>query len=73
MLDADVAWLGFGPDDPVHDFGFSKNGADTMDRCLRVALTLPRSELTMLPRDLLGAGPRADDASDRDGAAGAGS
>ncbi|MDF2687687.1 MAG: LmbE family protein, partial [Microvirga sp.] len=23
-MDADVAWLGHGPDDPVHDFGFSK-------------------------------------------------
>jgi LmbE family N-acetylglucosaminyl deacetylase len=32
VLDADVAWLGFGPDDPVHDFGFSKNGADTLAR-----------------------------------------
>ncbi|HEV2515429.1 MAG TPA: PIG-L family deacetylase [Devosia sp.] len=31
-LDADVAWLGFGPDDSVHDFGFSKNGADTLAR-----------------------------------------
>lgn len=32
VLDADIAWLGFGPDDPVHDFGFSKNGADTLAR-----------------------------------------
>ncbi|MEO8759150.1 MAG: PIG-L family deacetylase [Devosia sp.] len=31
-LDADVAWLGHGPDDSVHDFGFSKNGADTLAR-----------------------------------------
>ena len=31
-LDADIAWLGFGPDDPVHDFGFSKSGEDTLDR-----------------------------------------
>jgi len=31
-LDADVAWLGFGPDDAVHDFGFSKNGIDTLGR-----------------------------------------
>ena len=31
-LDADIAWLGHGPDDPVHDFGFSKNGADTLAR-----------------------------------------
>jgi LmbE family N-acetylglucosaminyl deacetylase len=31
-MDADVAWLGHGPDDPVHDFGFSKNGDDTLGR-----------------------------------------
>ena len=31
-LDADVAWLGHGPDDPVHDFGFSKSGPDTLGR-----------------------------------------
>ncbi len=31
-LDADVTWLGHGPDDPVHDFGFSKNGDDTLAR-----------------------------------------
>jgi LmbE family N-acetylglucosaminyl deacetylase len=31
-LDADVAWLGFGPDDPVHDFGFSRSGEDTLRR-----------------------------------------
>ncbi len=31
-LDADIAWLGYGPDDPVHDFGFSKNGVDTLAR-----------------------------------------
>lgn len=31
-LDADVVWLGHGPDDPVHDFGFSKDGADTLAR-----------------------------------------
>ena len=31
-LDADVAWLGHGPDDPVHDFGFSKSGKDTLAR-----------------------------------------
>lgn len=31
-LDADVAWLGHGPDDPVHDFGFSKSGPDTLSR-----------------------------------------
>ncbi|MDB5528335.1 MAG: LmbE family protein [Devosia sp.] len=32
ILDADIAWLGHGPDDPVHDFGFSKNGVDTLAR-----------------------------------------
>ncbi|MGO4704625.1 PIG-L family deacetylase [Microvirga sp. 2MCAF38] len=32
VLDADVIWLGHGPDDPVHDFGFSKNGDDTLTR-----------------------------------------
>jgi LmbE family N-acetylglucosaminyl deacetylase len=31
-IDADVAWLGHGPEDPVHDFGFSKNGDDTLRR-----------------------------------------
>jgi LmbE family N-acetylglucosaminyl deacetylase len=31
-LDADIAWLGHGPDDPVHDFGFSKDGDDTLRR-----------------------------------------
>ncbi|QRM27299.1 PIG-L family deacetylase [Microvirga sp. VF16] len=31
-IDADVAWLGHGPDDPVHDFGFSKNGDATLRR-----------------------------------------
>lgn len=31
-IDADIVWLGFGPDDPVHDFGFSKNGHDTLSR-----------------------------------------
>lgn len=31
-LEADIAWLGFGPDDPVHDFGFSKSGEDTLYR-----------------------------------------
>ncbi len=32
VLDCDIAWLGFGPDDPVHDFGFSKDGDDTFAR-----------------------------------------
>lgn len=31
-LDSDVVWLGHGPDDPVHDFGFSKSGKDTLAR-----------------------------------------
>ncbi|PJF10430.1 PIG-L family deacetylase [Pseudorhodobacter sp. MZDSW-24AT] len=31
-LDADVHWLGHGPDDPVHDFGFSKDGDATFAR-----------------------------------------
>ncbi|WP_108397737.1 PIG-L family deacetylase [Devosia submarina] len=31
-MDADIAWLGHGPDDPVHDFGFSKSGVDTLAR-----------------------------------------
>lgn len=31
-IDADVVWLGHGPDDPVHDFGFSKSGTDTLGR-----------------------------------------
>ncbi len=29
ILDCDVHWLGHGPDDSVHDFGFSKDGDDT--------------------------------------------
>ncbi|WP_332711335.1 PIG-L family deacetylase [Pelagibacterium mangrovi] len=32
VIDADIVWLGFGPSDPVHDFGFSKNGEDTLAR-----------------------------------------
>jgi len=32
VMDASIAWLGHGPDDPVHDFGFSKNGDDAMAR-----------------------------------------
>ncbi|WP_417579544.1 PIG-L family deacetylase [Pelagibacterium sp.] len=32
VIDADVVWFGFGPSDPVHDFGFSKNGHDTLER-----------------------------------------
>jgi LmbE family N-acetylglucosaminyl deacetylase len=32
VLDADVFWLGHGPGDPVHDFGFSKDGDATFGR-----------------------------------------
>ncbi|MGF6232955.1 hypothetical protein QFZ27_006910 [Inquilinus ginsengisoli] len=32
VLDAGVTWIGHGPDDPVHDFGFSKSGIDTLRR-----------------------------------------
>ncbi|MGU3574562.1 PIG-L family deacetylase [Brucellaceae bacterium C25G] len=29
VIDSDVTWLGHGPQDPVHDFGFSKDGDGT--------------------------------------------
>ncbi|PRD51774.1 PIG-L family deacetylase [Phyllobacterium myrsinacearum] len=32
QIDADVHWLGHGPEDPVHDFGFSKDGDATFAR-----------------------------------------
>lgn len=32
VLDADLFWLGMGPGDPLHDFGFSKSGIDTLRR-----------------------------------------
>lgn len=32
VLDADIVWLGHGPEDAVRDFGFSKNGDDTLAR-----------------------------------------
>lgn len=32
VLDADIHWLGHGPADTVHDFGFSKNGDQTFVR-----------------------------------------
>lgn len=32
ILDCDIAWLGHGPEDAVHDFGFSKDGDRTFDR-----------------------------------------
>jgi LmbE family N-acetylglucosaminyl deacetylase len=31
-IDGDVSWLGHGPTDPVHDFGFSKDGEATFTR-----------------------------------------
>ena len=31
-IDGDVCWLGHGPADPVHDFGFSKDGDATFTR-----------------------------------------
>ncbi|MBD0415317.1 PIG-L family deacetylase [Oryzicola mucosus] len=31
-MDIDVTWLGHGPEDPVHDFGFSKDGDATFRR-----------------------------------------
>ncbi|MBW6423666.1 PIG-L family deacetylase [Rhizobium sp. XQZ8] len=31
-IDGDVSWLGHGPADPVHDFGFSKDGDATFGR-----------------------------------------
>lgn len=39
VLDCDVAWLGFGPSDPVHDFGFSKDGDDTFARWGKALIT----------------------------------
>ena len=32
VLDASIAWVGHGPNDAVFDFGFSKNGDDTLTR-----------------------------------------
>ncbi|AUG55388.1 PIG-L family deacetylase [Thalassospira marina] len=31
-LDCDIHWVGHGPEDRIHDFGFSKNGEETLDR-----------------------------------------
>jgi LmbE family N-acetylglucosaminyl deacetylase len=31
-IDSDVSWLGHGPSDPLHDFGFSKDGDATFGR-----------------------------------------
>jgi len=39
VLDCDVAWLGFGPTDRVHDFGFSKDGDDTFARWDKALIT----------------------------------
>ena len=51
VLDCDVAWLGFGPADPVHDFGFSKDGDDTFARwgAARVTERLARAYRTYRP------------------------
>jgi len=32
VVGADISWLGHGPADRIHDFGFSKNGDQTFDR-----------------------------------------
>jgi LmbE family N-acetylglucosaminyl deacetylase len=32
VIDADIHWLGHGPEDPLHDFGFSKDGDSTFAR-----------------------------------------
>jgi LmbE family N-acetylglucosaminyl deacetylase len=32
VIDADISWLGHGPEDVIHDFGFSKDGDRTFDR-----------------------------------------
>lgn len=32
LLNAGIVWIGHGPGDPVHDFGFSKSGSDTLRR-----------------------------------------
>lgn len=32
VIDADIAWLGHGPADLIHDFGFSKDGDQTFGR-----------------------------------------
>ena len=39
VLDADLHWLGHGPDDPVHDFGFSKDGDATFARWGKARIT----------------------------------
>ncbi|SEN71537.1 N-acetylglucosaminyl deacetylase, LmbE family [Loktanella fryxellensis] len=51
VLDCDVAWLGFGPADPMHDFGFSKDGDDTFARwgAARVTERLARAYRTYRP------------------------
>ncbi|MGG2474476.1 PIG-L family deacetylase, partial [Rhizobium sp. BR5] len=32
VIDADISWLGHGPEDIIHDFGFSKDGDQTFGR-----------------------------------------
>lgn len=32
VIDADISWLGHGPADLIHDFGFSKDGDQTFGR-----------------------------------------
>lgn len=32
VIDADISWLGHGPADIIHDFGFSKDGDQTFNR-----------------------------------------
>jgi LmbE family N-acetylglucosaminyl deacetylase len=50
-LDADIDWLGHGPDDPVHDFGFSRDGDDTLRRwgSERIAERLVRTYRRLRP------------------------
>ena len=50
-LDIDVTWLGHGPADPVHDFGFSKDGDATFDRWgeMRTVERLVRAYRTYRP------------------------
>ncbi|AXV18112.1 PIG-L domain-containing protein (plasmid) [Neorhizobium sp. SOG26] len=50
-IDSDVSWLGHGPTDPVHDFGFSKDGDATFTRWgeARVVERLVRAYRTERP------------------------
>lgn len=51
VIDADISWLGHGPGDAVHDFGFSKDGDATFARWgeLRTVERLVRSYRTERP------------------------